>query len=700
MSRVIGPLLRKSLTLSMLKRAWDKVSDNNGMAGTDGKSIAALTPQIDTVLRQLAGEVMRGDYQPQPLLRLWVERPGKPPRGLAVPTVRDRILQTSLTLTLTPAVEAELEDCSYAYRKGRGVRLAVERIGFYQRQGYHWIVDGDIEAFFDTIPHANLLARLQSVASEPALIHLVEQWLTAPVLNDGQLIFPQQGIPQGSPVSPMLANLYLDTLDEALLDADHVLIRYADDFIVLAKSREKAEAALELTKDVLDRLTLKLNPIKTRIVHFDDGLEFLGWYFVRSLAVPARCREPKSGAIPPPAEAPQAITGQDIQLAGQAPIDATPEQPDHNEPVTGEDPDLQESAHPEMLETGNFEPELPPLAPLQRTLYLVDHKTQLTVDNQRYRIARGDKTVLSLPAHQVDQIMLFGAIPVSTQVLQLAARNDCSISYLSCYGRYYGRFDPVTGQNVSLLQAQFACHADAGFQLEIARSIVAAKLHNCRLILSRGQRHQASSASSDIIDTVRQRLKQIEQSLKTTASLESLRGSEGAAAALYWRAFATLVPPPWQFSKRQARPAPDPVNALLSLGYTLLYQATAGLLQARGLNAHLGMLHVPGGNHFALASDLMEVFRAYVVDACVLKLLHTRQLDPEAHSVQADTCNLGNETIRIFIRSIEDRFNGAQQHPLTGATMDLRRIIDHDVLALMKAYRSCDATQFQATHWR
>ncbi len=687
MSRVIGPLLRKTLTPGMLQRAWEKVADNNGMAGTDGESIAALTPQIDTALRQLAGEVMRGDYQPQPLLRLWVERPGKSPRGLAIPAVRDRILQTSLTLTLTPAVEAELEDCSYAYRKGRGVRLAVERIGFYQRQGYHWIVDADIEAFFDTIPHANLLARLQSVAPEPALIHLVEQWLSAPVLDDGQRSIPRQGIPQGSPVSPMLANLYLDTLDEALLDAEHILIRYADDFIVLAKSRKNAEAALELTRDVLDRLTLKLNPLKTRIVHFNDGLEFLGWYFVRSLAIPARCKDTEPAAMQPRPEAPEAPEAivQDTSFPDQTPLDAMPAQTDSDEPV---------AAEPES------EPGLPPLAPLQRTLYLVDHKTQLSVDNQRYRIARGDKTVLNLPAHQVDQIMLFGAIPVSTQVLQLAARNTCSIAYLSRYGRYYGRFDPVDGQNITLLQAQFACHADSGFQLEFARQVVAAKLHNCRVILARSQRHLASSTHPNATGAARERLKQIEQSLKTTASLESLRGSEGAAAALYWRAFAALVPPPWRFDKRQAHPAPDPVNALLSLGYTLLYQATAGLLQARGLNAHLGMLHTPGGSHLALASDLMEVFRAYVVDACVLKLLHTRQLDPDDHSVQPESCSLGSATVRIFIRALEDRFNSVQQHPSTGTEMDLRRIVDHDILTLIKACRAHDAAGYQATRWR
>jgi CRISPR-associated protein Cas1 len=694
MSRIIGPLLRKMLTLVMLRRAWDKVAGNNGMAGVDGESIAMLKPDIDTVLRQLASAVISDNYRPQSLLRLWMERPGKSPRGLAVPAVRDRILQTSLTLVLTPIVEAELEDCSFAYRTGRSVRQAVERAVFYQRQGYHWIVDADIEAFFDIIPHANLLARLQTLAPEPALIDLVKQWLAAPIQYNGQLTYPQQGIPQGSPVSPLLANLYLDTLDEALLDANHILIRYADDFIVLAKSKEKAEAALALTRDVLDRLALKLNPLKTRIVQFDEGLEFLGWYFVRSLAFPARGNEIAPRLEQSLAVLPLEESVPDMSLSELMPANPLPKQ---SELTIGHEAGLQQSIQPESRDIGDSELELPPLAPLQRTLYLVDHRTRLAVDNQRYRIIQGDKTLLSLPAHQVDQIMLFGAIPVSTQVLQLAARNECSISYLSRYGRYYGRFDPASSQHVTLLQAQFACQADNKFQLAVVRSIIAAKLHNCRLILMRSERHLVSPPA---LDAAKQRLKQIEQSLKTADSVESLRGSEGAAAALYWRSFAELIPAPWQFSKRQARPAPDPINALLSLGYTLLYQATAGLLQARGLNAHLGMLHSPRSDHLTLASDLMEVFRAYAVDTCVLKLLHTRQLDFNGHTVHGNTCNLGSETIRIFIRAIEDRFNSVQLHPLSGTAMDLRRIIDHDVLTLIKAFRSCDANHYQATRWR
>jgi len=698
----------------MLNRAWDKVADNNGMGGVDGESIQALAPRIDPVLRQLAKDVVNNSYQPQPLLRVWIERPGKSPRGLAVPTIRDRILQTSLTLVLTPKVEAELEDCSYAYRQGRSVRLAVERIGFYQRQGYNWIVDADIEAFFDTIPHADLLAHLHAVASEPALIDLVQQWLIAPIQEGDQLTHPNQGIPQGSPISPMLANLYLDTLDDALLDADHVLIRYADDFIVLAKTQKRAEAALELTKDVLVRLTLRLNPLKTRIVHFDEGMEFLGWYFVRSLAIPKRWKEIATPKISRPAP-PQTTTSIDTVKVNQessndlpAPQQATPiveqstqstteatTEPTENDHATTTVPD--QSGETTAIDEFDFEPKLPPLAPLQRTLYLVDKKARLSVNNQRYQVERDDKVVLSLPAHQVDQIMLFGSAQVTTQTLQLAARNERSISYLSYLGRYYGRFDPANSQQITLMQAQFACHANEQFQLDIARQIVSAKLYNCRLVLARSQRYHTSTIQDS---STRQRLKQIEQSLKTSTSMASLRGSEGAAASLYWKAFAELVPAPWEFSKRRARPAPDPINAMLSLGYTLLYQTVAGLLQARSLNAHLGMLHVPGGTHLALASDLMEVFRAYVVDATVLKLLRTQQLDPEAHTINSGACSLGTDTIRTFIRALEDRFNSVQQHPQTNTEMDLRRIIDYDILSLIKAFRSNDPKDYQATRWR
>lgn len=668
----LGPLLRQALGGAHLLLAWDKVCANHGMAGVDGETIDALTPRIHAVLGELAAQVADGRYRPTPLLRVWLPRPGKTPRGLAVPCVRDRILQTSVALALTPKVEAELEDCAFAYRQGRGVRQAVERIELYQRQGYRWVVDADIEHFFDSVPHVALLDCLATLAPEPALRALVAQWLAAPIQDGAERIEPQCGLPQGSPISPLLANLYLDKLDEALLDAEHVLVRYADDFVVLAKSRGRADAALELTREVLQRLALRLNPLKTRIVHLDEGLEFIGWHFVRSIAVPKAWREapreaPALTATPPAPSAPETAPPPEDESATEAAADAADS--------------------------------LPPLAPLQRTLYLVDAQASLGVDNQRYRVDKHGSLAFTLPAANVEAIFLFGNIQASTAALQLAARHGCSVAYLSYLGRCYGRFEPASGRLAPLLQAQFARHGEAGFGLGIARNLVAAKLHHSALVLARSQRHEATAEAAAGVDPPA-RLRQMARELAGCASLESLRGHEGAAAALYWPAFAALLPAAWPMPRRVSHPPPDAVNALLSLGYSILYHAVAGLLEARGLNAHLGWLHVPGGAHLALASDLMETYRAYVVDATLLKLLHTDSLDPAEQRCADGQCALGEDTVRRFIQALESRFNAVTVHPQTGVAMDLRRVIDRDVLCLISALRSGEAADFTPTRWR
>lgn len=729
----IGPLLRHALTRSSLRAAWEKVADNQGAAGSDGERIGDIARNLNEVLTDLARSVVAGHYQPEPLKRVWLARPGKSPRGLAIPAVRDRILQTSVTLALTPRVESELEDCSFAYRQGRGVRQAAERINFYQRQGYRWVVDADIESFFDTIPHAGLLTRLEALVPEAALIELVAQWLTAEIIDRGRCHRPRQGIPQGSPISPLLANLYLDTLDEALLDANHVLVRYADDFVVLAKTRERAEQALELTRDVLERIALRLNPIKTRIVNLEHGLEFLGWHFVRSLSLPKTWRDdrlPGDGPIslaPPADDTPTAMQQalqEALREAGHL-TDSTPAAPSLTGPAR-EELEIRYEAHQSMtpvhlsVETvsqtcipakddeldadveaadtaGEECPELAPLAPLQRTLYLVDRKASLGVDNQRYLVKRGEQSILSLPAVNVDQIMIFGQVPVSNACLQLAARHHCPVAFLSWFGRCYGRFEPGGSQTMPLLMALFASQAQPDFGLTIARQLIAAKLRHSALILKRGQRHHKASSS---VDHAIVRLRELERSLNGCTSIDSLRGSEGGAAALYWKAFAELIPAPWQMSRRLAHPAPDPLNALLSLGYSILYNSVAGLLQARGIHAGLGYLHVAGGDHQALASDLMEPYRAYVVDATLLHLLHTQQLDPADHRIEGGRCLLGQDSTRAYIRALEHRFNTIQQHPQDAERMDLRRIIDRDILQLVSALRTGDAGHFTPTHWR
>lgn len=737
-------LLRQSLAHARLREAWGRVRENNGQPGVDGVRVEDFERSLSRELDALRHEVLGARYRPAPLKRLWLPREGKLPRPIGIPVVRDRLLQTAVALTLTPILEGEFEDCSYAYRKGRSVRMAVERIGLLQRQGYHWVVEADIERFFDRIPHARVLDELREIAPDDALLALIAQWLTAPVQDGDRLSKTTLGVPQGSPISPLLANLYLDHLDEALLDEGYALVRYADDFIVLAKSRERAEAAVELSDDVLRDLELRLNPLKTRVVNFDTGFRFLGWHFVRSLAVPA----PRAGdarlaatsaenvrnaqavpqATPPTPEAPipaSPASGALAEAFGEAladnpawrPLVADSKQPNATESTQSIQGDATPDGHvPQMRDTALDTPSqdwpqadtqapaldeadaLPPSS-LQRTLYLVDPAVQLATENRHLLVKRDDHVVLDLPAVNVDQVILLGPIPVTSAALRCCLAHDIPIAHLTRTGKFLGRTEPPGGQAIHLLAAQFAHHASNALDLPLARACVQGKLHNNALLLARYARHRPE-AQRALAHPAIQSLKDFHHRCGHADSLEAARGFEGAGAVAYFAVWRAWLAPEWTFGRREARTGADPVNALLDFGYTLLYQSVAGLIRARGLNPWLGHLHRPSPGHMALASDLMEEFRAVVVDAVVFNLLLNRLLAPGDFVHHADGHTLRPEAARFFVREIETKLNSELQHPHTGERLDMRRILDSRIRALVHAYRSGDPASFRPCQFK
>ena len=679
-------LFRQALTLTALREARDKVFDNHGCAGVDGQSVEDFAALGDVAMRLLAAEVIGGQYRAKALRRIWIPREGKAPRGLAVPVVRDRVLQTSVATALTPLAEASAEDCSFAYRRGRSVQQAVARVDLLLRDGYQWIVEADIESFFDHINHQTLLDRLDRLCpGEPRLRQLVHMWLTCPISDgDVPLLERSEGVPQGSPLSPLLANLYLDDFDELLIDAKHKLVRFADDFVILARDRDRAEHALALSRATIENLALRLNPVKTRIVHRDQGFEFLGWNFVRTLSLPkARGTDSNVSADQPrPPPAPESPTQSE----------ATPDHAcaDPAEPGVGE----ADAAGPDD------DPALPALAPLQRTLYLIDPEVELGVDNARLVVRKARRALLAVSALNVDQVMVFGPVQVSTQALQLVARSGGAIGFLSQLGRYYGRYEGADGSALGLLEAQFERARDPQFALEVARNLVAAKLRNSATVLARALRHQ----TGDQVDRENAlqapaRLRELADGAQRSPDTAAMRGTEGAGAALYFRTLRATVPPEWGFASRVARPAPDAVNALLSFGYSLLYQAVAGLLRARGLHAHLGLFHAQGGAHMALASDLMEPYRAYAVDAVVLRLIRRGILQADCGQFDSGAFQLTSDATRAFIHAFETRFNTVIQHPQSREPMDMRRLIDADVRQLTQVLRSNTPRDFWPAQW-
>lgn len=269
--------------LAFLSLAFQAVKANRGCAGVDGVTIDRFEQNLAENLKTLHAEFTTHTYRFLPLLKIQVDK-GKgdgEARNLCIPVVRDRVIQTAVLKYVEPILEKEFEECSFAYRKGRSVKQAVYKIKEYYDKGYHWVVDADIDNFFDNVAHPILMKKFRRYVHETCICNLVEQWLNIEVWDGISLTRLEKGISQGSPISPILANLFLDELDEEMLKKDYKFVRYADDFIVFCKKPHEAESALKFAKEVLDKLLLKLD--EEEIVTFEQGFKYLGVYFVKSL---------------------------------------------------------------------------------------------------------------------------------------------------------------------------------------------------------------------------------------------------------------------------------------------------------------------------------------------------------------------------------------------------------------------------------
>lgn len=690
------------LTDANLLAAWSKVRGNAGSAGVDGETIEAFEENLMANLDTLRKEVRFETYRPRPLLRVMVEKKEGSGRlrALSIPAVRDRILQTAVAQVLTPVFEAEFEEISFAYRKGRSVDQAIARVERLRDQGYRWVVDADIRAYFDNIDHARLMREVKRLVKDPAILKLIHQWITSKVRDGKQLYRLKKGVPQGSPISPLLSNLYLDHLDDELLDENLRLVRFADDFVILCKSRKKAEDALELTTEVLAALQLEINERKTRIIDFNHGFRFLGVQFIRSLAFKTKYRGmvydfpsrdesrdlPQDTAMdePEPTEMAlafaRALTERQHQETDEGESKTVP-QPSRVRPDTSLSGDTEPSTQtpPAKAPTAVEQRQVSSHDPRLRTLYLLRHGCVLGKRSERLVVYLDDRVIQEIPAIKVDQVMVFGNASITTPAMQFCLGENIPIVLLSGSGRYHGVIDSFDTDPVLLHRDQFSRAADPQFCLLVAREIIRGKLANSRLLLMR----HARKRDLPELGASATRIKRHIDRLDSVTSLDELRGHEGSAAKIYFGALGKLLAPRWDFSGRNKRPPTDPVNAMLSYGYTLLFHNVYALLRARGLNPHVGCLHPMRAGHPALASDMTEEFRALIVDTVVLNLLLNRgglsASDFTLPDAPGAPCLLNAEARRKFIRAMENKFNAAITHPGTGYKIDYRRCIETQI---------------------
>lgn len=275
-------LIDKVYSKKTLWLAWLHVMENKGAAGVDRVSVERFQSKASTYLEELHLELKGELYKPMAVKRVYIPKEKGKRRPLGIPTIKDRIVQTAVKMVIEPIFEKEFCSMSYGFRPGRGCKDALREVQKWLDEGYTWVVDADLQSYFDTIPHDSLLEKVEEHISDSRILGLIKSWLKQDIMDENKSWIPEQGTPQGAVISPLLANLYLHDLDVIMTSRGIKMVRYADDFVILTDSEEKARAILEFIERWTRENGLTIHPDKTHIGDCSvegNGFDFLGYRF-------------------------------------------------------------------------------------------------------------------------------------------------------------------------------------------------------------------------------------------------------------------------------------------------------------------------------------------------------------------------------------------------------------------------------------
>jgi RNA-directed DNA polymerase len=285
-------LIDKVYRPKTLYLAWQAVKRNNGSAGTDHESIERFEQKLEGNIARLSEELRKETYRPRPNKRVYIDKPGsREKRPLGIPAVRDRVAESAIRLVIEPIFERQFRPHSYGFRPNRGCKDALREVDRRLKAGFTHVVDADLKAYFDSIPHDRLMQEVRRYIADGRLLKLIESFLAQDIMDGLSRWTPEKGTPQGAVISPMLANLYLHPVDKAMEEAGYNMIRYADDFVILCRDATEANNALQKVHQLITERGLVLHPEKTRVVNMSiagQGFDFLGYHFERGTRWPRK----------------------------------------------------------------------------------------------------------------------------------------------------------------------------------------------------------------------------------------------------------------------------------------------------------------------------------------------------------------------------------------------------------------------------
>ena len=530
-----------------------------------------------TSFADAAERVRSGTYRPAPPHIVNLRSQDGSRRELQIPSRPDRALQRLLLKKLGPAIDKLFETSSFAWRKGLSRESAARRIERLVRDGWNYAVRADFDAFFESIPHAKLRDRLEAWIGDDSTVAAILGFVESGQ-PDGL------GIPTGAPLSPLLGNLFLDQFDESIERAGGRLIRYADDFLVLSRTREEADRLHKTSADFAAELLLKLND-DSAVLDLREPFEFLGLRF--EMIERWRYSGPTGPRL--------------VRELGWRDADRTPS------PLS--------IRLPGEVETGAALGTLV-IGPGAEKIDVVADSLEVVPDH-----SAGERRI---PLAELDQLLVLGPAGWTPDAPGKLLKAGVPVQFLSETGWPLGelRVDPADEPEAILAQCRAAL--DPVRTLAIAKSLVRAKLNNYAALFQalEPDGHPAIAA-----------LREFAGKTAAADTADSLRGIEGAGAALWYRHLGRFLGKGFSFGKRVAPDAHDPINLMLNIGFTMLHRQAVAAASAAGLTPSLGFLHASTPRYSALGADLQEPFRHLVERAVILA---SRRLKPAQFLPQAD----------------------------------------------------------------
>jgi CRISPR-associated protein Cas1 len=613
-----------------LAGAWEQVRQDNPAPGIDGQRARDFARASAVEVTMLGDELRAGTYRPLPLKGFRIPDATKGSRLVGAPALRDRIAQRALLDACAPKLTEWLHPNCHGYVRGRSTLTAQTQAARWAGEGLRWCLHVDVADAFGTVDRARLEA-VWVERTDAATAAFVAAWTGVPLDEAGEIhLAGEVGIPLGQPVSPLSLNLWLAPLDQRLAAKGWHFIRYADDLLVMAAERPALDDALTCVTEALAELGMSLRESKTKIME---------------------------------------IPGDPVPFLGRMLASDTvlePVSPRATKPQVEDPGALLESAR-------------------TRTLYVQTAGSLIRAENGRAIVSLRGEEVVAVRLGDIDRVMLLAPATLTSPFLAACLSRGIPVHISAWRHAAFGTLTRTDAQDPLLLRAQIESVSDGEFRLQTAKAVLAAKLSSIRWLMKIKRGPMA----------MRYRVAAIAAAVDAAPDVPTLLGLEGEAAVCWWQVFGILfedkaIAP----HTRTRRPPRDPVNSLLSFGYTLLLDEVQSLLIEMGLSPYFAYLHALRSNHPALASDLMEEFRAPVVDRFVMQAFNLRQFAANDFVIQSDgAVFLEDGARRRFLELWEQHMaepcwgsqGGRLLSPRDGLWLQVRRFRDY-VLGRRGAY--------------